>query len=84
MIQESPHGTCGKFATGFGLVLVRPALVLATLSVFHLQNMVPSFAPMQVLVEGLPDVFAPFGSLYLLMAELLCTEDDRYCTEAPR
>ncbi|CAM9321278.1 unnamed protein product [Ectocarpus fasciculatus] len=31
----------------------------------------------QVFVEGLPDVFAPFGSLCLLKAELLCTEDDR-------
>lgn len=32
----------------------------------------------QVFVEGLPEVFAPFGSLCLLKAELLSTEDDRY------
>lgn len=29
-------------------------------------------------MEGLPDVFYPFGSLCLVKAELLCTEDDRY------
>lgn len=31
----------------------------------------------QVFVEGLPDVFAPFGSLCLVKAELLCTPADR-------
>lgn len=31
----------------------------------------------QVFVEGLPEVFAPFGCLCLVKAELLSTEDDR-------
>ena len=30
-----------------------------------------------VFVEGLPDVYAPFGSLCLVKAELLCTAEDR-------
>lgn len=69
-----------NFSRNFGLVLVRQALVLPTLPVFYLPTLVSSFALMQVFVEGLPDVFAPFGSLCLLKAELLCTENDRYCT----
>lgn len=31
----------------------------------------------QVFVEGLPELFAPFGSLCLVKAELLCAQDDR-------
>lgn len=33
---------------------------------------------MQVFVEGLPELFAPFGSLCLVKAELLCAQDDRW------
>lgn len=32
---------------------------------------------MQVFVEGLPELFAPFGSLCLVKAELLCAQEDR-------
>lgn len=49
---------------------------MQTVKCFCLASAVRMFM-LQVFVEGLPDVFAPFGSLCLVKAELLCTPADR-------